>query len=107
VEVTTAVQEDLDEIEEIVGACLVQLRSMGVEQWDEQYPTRAHFEEDLSLGTLFIAEQAGAIVGTIVLNEHQEEQYGEVPWRHAGGKPLIVHRLLIHPDQQRKASHPS
>jgi ribosomal protein S18 acetylase RimI-like enzyme len=74
------------------------LCSQGIDQWDEAYPSRSTIETDVASGTAFVAKRAGAVVGVIVLNQHQEHEYATVPWRFTQGPVLVVHRLMVHPD---------
>jgi len=101
-EIRAARRTDLARIAAILEACRTHLISQGIHQWDDQYPTRVDFEDDLASGTLFVGLRDRSVISTIVLNEHQEDEYREISWEYSGGRPLIVHRLLVHPHQHRR-----
>ena len=51
-------------------------------------------------GTLFVLEFDQKIVGSIVLNHHEEEAYKQVTWgiKAAEHEVLVVHTLVVHPN---------
>ena len=87
---------------DVVRECIAEMRRAGIDQWDEIYPDRATFLQDLHERTLFIAADGDAIAGAYVLNECQNEEYREVPWTIDAQRIAVVHRLLVSPRCQRK-----
>ncbi|OFZ53920.1 MAG: hypothetical protein A3D92_03595 [Bacteroidetes bacterium RIFCSPHIGHO2_02_FULL_44_7] len=94
---------EIDEIIALTQACGRHMRENGIDQWDEQYPDRTSIERDLQTGTLFALRDTEKILGIVVLNEKQDEEYAEISWSTSeGDKNLIVHRLAVLPSFQGK-----
>lgn len=94
---------EIDEIIALTRACGKHMRERGIDQWDEHYPDRENIKKDIESSTLFAYRENGEILGVVVLNEHQDEEYAEVPWTTSEeDRNLVVHRLAVRPDQQGK-----
>ena len=50
---------------------------------------------------MYLIEVEGRVVGFTVINEDQSPEYADVDWKY-DGRALVVHRLTIHPDFQRR-----
>ena len=87
---------DVSAVMALIRSCVSLMDSQGIHQWDELYPDRATFAGDIVRQELFVLERDGQLAGIIVLNEHQEPAYREVPWEHSG-TALVVHRLAVDP----------
>ncbi len=90
--------EDLQEIMALIARCVSVMQAGGSDQWDDQYPNREVIGEDLQRGTLFAAEGEGRILGIVVLDESQAEQYQTINWRQVEGPHLMMHRLAVDPE---------
>ena len=94
---------EIDEIIALTKACGLHMRQNGIDQWDENYPDRQSIENDLQTQTLFVYKEGEQIAGIIVLNEHQDEEYGQVKWSTSEeNRNLVVHRLAVLPEHQGK-----
>ncbi|MFT6982248.1 MAG: GNAT superfamily N-acetyltransferase [Crocinitomicaceae bacterium] len=94
---------ELDAILKLTRACGKHMRDNGIDQWDENYPDRTSLLNDLTTETLFAYRENGIVLGIVVLNESQDEEYGEIHWSTSGtDRNIVVHRLAVHPDQQGK-----
>jgi len=79
------------------------MRENGIDQWDENYPDRVSIENDLTTKTLFAYREENEILGIVVLNENQDEEYAEINWSTADSdRNIVVHRLAVHPTHQGK-----
>lgn len=78
------------------------LRKKGVYQWDRYYPNRFIIKEDLKRGNLFGMYNDKQLVGAIVLDTKESKKYKNLQWEDAFGKPLVIHRLGVHPMYQGK-----
>ncbi len=97
-----AAEADCPVLARILRDCVAAMRHEGIEQWDEIYPTERHLAEDIRAESLYVAcTGAGDVVGTVVLNEHQEPEYATVPWL-SEARPLVVHRVMVDPARQRQ-----
>lgn len=100
--IAPATFEDVEALLTLVRACIRQMRSEGIEQWDDEYPDRATIETDVRSRTLFVALYRGATVGTFVLNDVQEAEYGSVPWQFTSPPTAVVHRLMVLPTMEHQ-----
>jgi GNAT superfamily N-acetyltransferase len=92
---------DITGLMDLVRACIVNMQSQGIDQWDEVYPDRGTIQRDIDDGYVFIARIAGVIAGMAALNEYQDPKYTEVPWRFLG-RPAVIHRLMVAPAAEGK-----
>jgi GNAT superfamily N-acetyltransferase len=83
---------------DLLAAVIASLRSQGMDQWDDIYPDQAVMARDLAEGRTCIIEVAHTPVGYICLDAKPPPEYAQVRWQ--GRHPAIVHRLMVHPDQQ-------
>lgn len=94
---------EIDEIIALTKACGLHMRQNGIDQWDENYPDRESILNDLETKTLFAYRENDTVLGIVVLNEKQDEEYAEINWSTSEDqRNLVVHRLAVLPDQQGK-----
>jgi len=86
----------------LTRACAEHMKKMGIYQWNEQYPSKKAFEEDIERGELYILEEAGGLLGTIVISTLMDNEYRPIDWLTPNGKNIYIHRLAVHPDFQGK-----
>ena len=91
--------EDLARVTAIVRDAARRLADLGIEQWDDRYPSETILREDIARRHMWVVEEHGALAGLVTLNEAQSPEYGEVAWRHTG-RALVVHRLAVDPARQ-------
>lgn len=91
---------ELDAITEMYAAVTSHMRARGIDQWDQYYPTKPVFQNDLHNGNLYGIQQDGRWIGAVVVNEEQDKEFEGLPWQDLSGKPMIIHRLAVHPDYQ-------
>lgn len=90
---------DLNSVLTLISDVIVHLRSQGIDQWDTLYPTREVVQDDIARGRLFIYPDDGSPVGIVSLDDQQPSEYRSVGWT-IPGRPLVVHRLAVHPANQ-------
>lgn len=78
------------------------MRSNGIDQWDENYPDLKTLKNDIDQKQLFAYYINNSIIGIIVLNQLQDEEYELVNWRNKDESFMVVHRLAVHPNHQGK-----
>jgi len=101
--IVPAAEHDIDRVMTLVAACIADMRTAGIEQWDDVYPDRQTMLQDAREGALFLASLDSApLVGTLVVNSVQSPEYLDVPWQIAGERIAVVHRLMIDPRYQRR-----
>jgi len=92
--------ERLDAVMELIARAIMRLDGLGIPQWDEIYPDRETFARDIDQGSLFGAFVDGSLGGVVTLNHFQDDEYAEVDWSIADPRPLVIHRLCVHPEFQ-------
>lgn len=90
---------DIPEILKLTLACGKDLSSRGIDQWNEHYPNRKVFENDVLRNELYVMEKK-SLLGCIVLTELKDAEYGTVQWVTGESRHLYVHRLAVHPAAQ-------
>lgn len=93
---------EIDDILEITGACGKYMAGMGIYQWNEHYPSREAFEQDVARNELFIKLENGSIIGGIVISQFMDKEYVPIKWLTPSKKNIYIHRLFVHPEQQSK-----
>lgn len=90
------------EVIRIVARCTQTMREKGIDQWDTVYPDLEGIYDDARERSLFIAREGDLCVGSVCLNRIASEQYKSVAWTCVGDNVLVVHRLCVDPEWQRK-----
>lgn len=93
---------DLDAVFANFMKAKAELDRSGIFQWFDGYPTRSIVERDLGSGVMYVLKDGGDIVGGITISEEYDEEYDQVDWKFDDRKVLIIHRLVISPDHQRR-----
>ena len=94
-----ATPADLPAIVALVQAVVPLMNAAGNYQWTSEYPNEAVFRQDVALGHLWVAEQAGAVVGVAALTQDQDPEYADADWD-AAEPALVTHRLAVAPAAQ-------
>lgn len=89
--------QDLDEIKQLTEACAIALQKLGIQQWNEHYPSRQRLEKDLLNKELYILQKEEEIVGIIVLTPEMDQEYIPINWLIPNGSSLYVHRIATLP----------
>ena len=92
--------EDLNAVCAMIEAAKVTMRSGGIDQWDEEYPTRADLARDIETGTLFMVTDGGEPAAVYVISEEAEEEYDKCSWEN--GNPCVLHRFCVSPERQNR-----
>jgi GNAT superfamily N-acetyltransferase len=91
--------QDLPRASALVRGAARRLTALGIDQWDDAYPSEPILRADIVARHMWVVEEDGALAGLVTLNEEQPPEYAAVPWRHAG-RALVVHRLAVDPARQ-------
>ena len=101
--ISLGLPHEIDAIISLTQRCGKHMRDNGIDQWDENYPDYASIERDLNTETLFAFREGNTLLGIVVLNETQDEEYGEINWSTTeNDRNLVVHRLAVDPIHQGK-----
>ena len=96
------VHEDLMPILEITKKCAVKMDAMGIYQWNENYPNRNAFIDDIKNNELLVYTKGALLVGCIALCTKMDDVYKNVKWLTKDVKNLYIHRLAVDPQFQKK-----
>lgn len=95
-----AVEKDIELIITITKACADAMIANGIYQWNTHYPNKSAFKNDLKRKELYVLENEGEIIGTIVISTLMDKEYIPINWSIKNENNLYVHRLAIHPKHQ-------
>ena len=95
-----AQKSDLKQIDELSENTVLDMQKNRLFQWSLSYPRYQHFEADLNQKNLYVYEQKGSIIGTMVFYPENEATYKAVNWLRK--KSLVVHRILVAPAYQKQ-----
>lgn len=77
-----AKNEDLDKIMKIIDETVKEMNENGNFQWDESYPNREVFINDIKEGTLYAAvNDRDEVIGISVANFDSFEEYDNLEWK--------------------------
>ena len=93
------------EIPEILGltkACAKQMEKRGIFQWNEEYPSREAFENDISRKELYVLKSENTLIGCITITTYMDEEYVPIKWLTPNENNIYIHRLAVDPKFQGK-----
>jgi ribosomal protein S18 acetylase RimI-like enzyme len=94
--------KDIVTIMKLIKNCIQDMESQDIYQWNEYYPTKEIFEEDIQSRSLYILEDKNSCLGIISINDDQSPEYQEVVWTDEDGKIAVIHRLAVNPRYQKQ-----
>lgn len=94
--------EDLPQIEKLYADCIKALNQNEIYQWDDKYPNREMYKVCIEDEELFLFIVNGKIVGSVVLDEFQSDEWSALDWEYNEGSQLVIHALAIDPASQGK-----
>lgn len=97
-----ATPEDITQIMSIIRSAQEALRELGIDQWQDGYPTSESIQEDIDLGVGYVACTEGKIIGyaAIVLTGEPAYLQIENEWLY-GKEYVVVHRLCVDREYRR------
>ena len=97
-----AALKDLEEIYSLVSHAVDVMISQKILQWDEIYPAKEDFRQDINKNELYVGLADGRIAVVFALNRECDEQYENGSWGHPDIPYYVVHRLCVNPDFQNQ-----
>ena len=96
--------DDVDRILEIIEKAKIELRKLGLDQWQKGYPDREVIENDVKNGISYVLEEISKkIVGTIVLLPKKEEPYSKIEGKWITNDDyIVIHRLAVDSEIKNK-----
>lgn len=103
-EIIKALEKDIDEIIRLCKDCSRNMVDNLIDQWDDVYPNKEIFLNDVRNDSLYIAvsDNQEEIEACIILNEYQDPEYKEIKWNYDSDKIAVIHRLMVHPKHEGK-----
>lgn len=84
----------------ITKACAKDMIRQNIFQWNEEYPSKDAFENDIKRNELYVFISDGTIIGCMVLTPTMDTEYIPINWLTVNDNNLYIHRLAIHPEKQ-------
>lgn len=100
ISVESARPADVAELAELFRLATDEMLSRNVKQWNYTYPLAVHIEKDIATESCFVWRIDGKIAGTVCLDGNQDPQYKKIHWHFTAVRPLVIHRLCVHPQFQ-------
>ena len=94
--------DDIEEICSIVHDAVDVMEQEHIFQWDDLYPAKEDFQEDIRRSQLFVGSVNGQIAVIYALNQECDEAYENGKWKYRDEPFYIVHRLCVNPNFQHK-----
>lgn len=98
--IITASRLHLDQTMQAIDACVNELQRLGIDQWDDEYPSSEVISAAIDKRSLFVIVESGLVAAAVGLDAEQPLEYLSCSWRF-GLHALIVHHLVVHPDYWR------
>ena len=102
IKIELATQNQLDRVKEIAEACAKNMIENNIFQWNDKYPSREIFKEDIKNKSLYVSKINHEVVGCIMLSSFKDDVYKSVNWITPNEYNLYIHRLAVHPIFQKK-----
>jgi len=102
IKIELATQNELDRVKEIAEACAKNMIENNIFQWNDKYPSREIFKEDIKNKSLYVSKINQEVVGCIMLSSFKDDVYSSVDWITPDEYNLYIHRLAVHPIFQKK-----
>lgn len=97
-----ATLDDLEAIYALVSYAVDDLIRKEILQWDEIYPTKEDFRDDINRNQLYVGLTDNQIAVVYALNQESDKEYQNGNWKYPDRPYYVVHRLCVHPNFQHK-----
>ena len=102
IKIELATQNELDRVKEIAEACAKNMIENNIFQWNDKYPSREIFKEDIKNKSLYVSKMNQKVVGCIMFSSLKDDVYKTVNWITKDEYNLYIHRLAVHPIFQKR-----
>ena len=96
-------EDELNTILNLYNKCKIKLIENGILQWGtwgNGYPNMEFIIETYDRNELFVYAINNHIIGAVVLNNEQDDEWNTIHWNSSIDKTLIIHAMAIDPDFQ-------
>jgi len=91
---------DLNSLMAIIRRCIQNLDKQGIYQWDEIYPSKKDFDNDILEQSLYVVTSADKIFGCICINQIEYPGYENANW--LGSQFFVIHKIIIDPQKENQ-----
>lgn len=106
-EIRKTTYSDLPTVMELFDKARKTMATLGIDQWQDGYPTENHIREDIKRGESYVVWKDGKIVATFMCMLRIEPTYQKIEGAWRSEKPYAtIHRITVSPEARRSASHP-
>ena len=102
IKIELATQNELDRVKEIAEACAKNMIENNIFQWNDKYPSREIFKEDIKNKSLYVSKINQEVVGCIMFSSSKDDVYKTVNWITEDEYNLYIHRLAVDPIFQKR-----
>lgn len=95
-------KKELDAICSLIKDAIAEMEKHSIYQWDEIYPTRTDFEDDIDNNNLHVVFNEDRLVAFYVISGEYDEQYDNASWKYDGDSAYILHRFCVSPKVQNQ-----
>ena len=92
--------EDLNTVMQIIKSCTQDMISKKIYQWNDKYPNKETFYNDIKNEHLLVLIKENKILGCVSVTDQMDDFYTKIDWIAPTKKNLYVHRLAVHPKYQ-------
>lgn len=101
-----AEEQDIDSICNLIQSAIAEMERNNIHQWDDIYPTKEDFLDDIRKRTLYIGTTDDSAENTVTvvyaINSDSDEQYQNGTWAYPDADYRIIHRLCVNPAFQNR-----
>ena len=94
--------DDLNNICSLIEVAIKAMEAQEIHQWDELYPTREEFVNDINNGTLYTVTERVQLIAIYVISTEYDSAYLNGEWEYNGETACIIHRLCVAPEVQNR-----
>ena len=92
-----AIHTDIQEIVTLVAEAIQAMEAHRIFQWDDLYPTKEDFLEDIRKEELYVGMVHERIAVIYALNQECDDAYHAVKWSLPESNYFTIHRLCVKP----------
>jgi len=96
-----AVLEDIDQIMDILDKTKSEMHIYNNFQWDENYPTKEDFINDIKKENLYCIEIEKSIAGFVCANTTEPSEYNGLNWS-STKMAMVIHRMSVNPEYRQR-----
>ena len=102
IEYRLGTRQDLDAVCLLIRQVIDEMERHEIYQWDDIYPAREDFEEDIEKHTLYLAYAEDSLAALYVISGECDEQYKNGQWKYEDSSAIILHRFCVSPAFQNQ-----